>query len=159
MSRLIRSLMLVSLAVIIAVPAVALATPRAAWRAAPEGTVKLSRFTFARAVKQRKPHAETSAVAADGKRLYAFIQVFNKSTPQVVTMIWQKGDRTLRYSLKVGRSPAWHTWSYMTASRHTAGTWTVSVEDQQGSPLGQQSVTIGAGKGKVTVARAVPRTK
>lgn len=143
MSRSIRILSVLTLAAVLSMPLVAQADP-ALWREAPEGTVKVSQFVFTRKVVKRRPVDDVSSVPVDGRRVYGFIKVFNKGPEQPVTMTWQRDGKVhLRYTLKVGRSAGWHTWSCLSASRHKAGQWTVTVEDADGGVLAQQQLLIG----------------
>ncbi len=143
MSRSIRTLSVLILAAMLSTPLMAQADP-AVWRAAPEGTVKVSKFVFTRKVVKHRPVDDVSSVPVDGKRVYGFIKVFNKGPEQYVTMTWQRDGKVhLRYNLKVGRSAGWHTWTCLTANKHKAGQWTVTVENVDGAVLAQQQLIIG----------------
>lgn len=142
MSRLIRSLSVLSLAVLMSAPLLSQAAT-SPWRRAPEGTVEVTQFIFTRSIVKRRPTGEVSTVPLDGKRVYGFIKVFNKGPEQTVTMTWERNGRVhLRHSLKVGRSPSWHTWTCLTASKYNRGEWRVTVEDQDGKILSQQLLTV-----------------
>ena len=142
MSRLSRSLSVLTLTAILSMPLLAQADPDL-WRAAPEGTLAVKEFVFTRKVVKRRPVDDVATVPVDGKRVYGFIKVFNKGPARVITMTWQRNGRVhLRHSLEVGRSPGWKTWSCVTASRYTRGEWMVTVSDADGQVLARQSLTI-----------------
>jgi hypothetical protein len=119
---------------------------RKAWRAAPEGTLKVTQLVLARQVVDRQPLdlVGDRPVEADGERVYGFIRVFNKGPATMLTMVWRRDGRVVhRYRLEVGRSPAWHTWSLLRATRANTGRWTVAVVDAGGASLAEGAVVIG----------------
>ena len=121
------------------------AANRSAWRRAPEGTLAVTRFSLARRVVERRPDAlvDGQPVEADGGRVYAFVRLFNKGPATTVTMVWRKDGRVIhRYQLHVGRSPGWHTWSYVRATRANCGRWTLSVLDASGTSLEDRELLI-----------------
>jgi hypothetical protein len=122
------------------------ARPRSAWRQAPEGTIEVRQFSFARQVVDRRPVdlVNGEPVEVDGERIYGFIRVFNKGPATTLTMVWSRDGRVVhRYRLGVGRSPSWHTWSLVRATRASRGRWTVSVLDASGASLADQALVIG----------------
>lgn len=127
-------------------------TPRAAWRAASPNTLRLRAFTLTRTVEQRRPGPAVGVVPLDGGRVYAHLELLYKGeagTTCTVTTVWKRnGVEQHRYTLKVGRSPAWRTWSYLTAARGRAGTWSVAVLDAAGTLLGEQFVLLQARPGQ-----------
>jgi len=142
MTRLIRSITVLTLAVLMSMPLVALAD--SPWRHAPEGTLEVTQFIFTRQVVKKRAKGEVATVPVDGKRVFGFIKVFNKGPEQKVTMTWQRNGRVyLRHDLKVKRSKGFHTWTCLTASKYFRGGWTVTVEDSSGKVLAQRSLTIG----------------
>lgn len=133
-----------TLIALLSLPLSAAASPKSLWRAAPEGSLRLVGQVFARGVDQRQPQSVVSShITADGQRVYAHVKLLNKGTTRKITMIWiHEGRAFARYSLSVGRSPAWKTWSYLTASTARVGSWTVVVQDHEGKVLGQQTLVI-----------------
>jgi Protein of unknown function (DUF2914) len=121
------------------------AANRSSWRRAPEGTLAVTQFAMARRVVERRPDAlvDGQPVEADGGRVYAFVQLFNKSPATTVTMVWRRDGRVVhRYQLHVGRSPSWHTWSYVRATQANCGRWTLSVLDASGTSLEDHELLI-----------------
>lgn len=106
--------------------------------------IELARFVFARSVDSRKPVGEAERFASDGARVYAYLEVANRGAPQRLTVTWKRGRRIQRYTLPVGKSPRWRTWSYLRATKAMRGSWTVTVRDGSGSQLGEKTVTIGS---------------
>ena len=119
----------------------ALAAPR--WSAADEGTFRLTAFSLTRTVDNRLPGPAVGQLARDGQRVYAHVEVFNKGDRQKLTMVWKRnGKERHRYTLDVGRSPAWRTWSYLTTGAWTQGAWSVAILDESGTLLGEQFLLI-----------------
>ncbi|MBU2567116.1 DUF2914 domain-containing protein [Patescibacteria group bacterium] len=127
-------------------PSDARAAGQSAWRKAPEGTLAVTRFALARQVIDRRPDALVlnGRVPLDGAPVYAVIEVFNKGAARDLTMVWRRDGRVMhRYTLTVGRSPGWHTWSLLRATRASRGSWVISVEDASGASLEDQVLVIG----------------
>jgi hypothetical protein len=58
-------------------------------------------------------------------------------------MIWRKqGVETFRYSLDIGKSPSWRTWSKKTVAAGDAAPWSVQVVSTSGEVLAERSFTI-----------------
>lgn len=123
-------------------PAMVLAAPSATAETKTE-EFKLIQLVFARQLQGRTPAEVSPRIAADGARVYAHAQFANTGDPRTVTMSWQRDGRVRhRFSLKVGRSPSWRTWSYLNAVPHNRGTWTVTLHDED-VLLGSAELSIG----------------
>ena len=119
-----------------ALPGAVFAGDAPAWRGAAEGTFMGSKLVFARAVKDRKPVEPDFAPRADGRRIYAYLELFNKGEQRALTLSWIRAGKTYHtVTLDVGRSPHWRTWAYLTLSERLTGPWTVQVADEDGSLL------------------------
>jgi hypothetical protein len=132
-----------ALAAILAFPGAALAEP------VPDAGIKkdkieLVRLVFARRVEGRNPADVGPRIATDSARVYAHAQLSNPGEPQSVTMVWERDGKVRhRFSLDVGRSPSWRTWSYLAAVPRNRGVWTVSVRDASDELLGSAQLHIG----------------
>lgn len=110
--------------------------------------VQVTRFVFTRAVVERQPQGEVQNVPIDGHRVYGFIEVLNRGAPRQLAMVWRlEGKQVARFSLDVGSSPRWRTWSYLTAQPSMLGRWEVTVEDEQGKVLASEPLIIGSDEG------------
>jgi hypothetical protein len=110
--------------------------------------LEVTRFVFTRQVVDRQPQGEVQNVPLDGHRVYGFIEVLNRGAPRQLTMVWrQEGKQVARFSLDVGSSPRWRTWSYLRARKSMLGQWEVSVKDDQGNLLASESLIIGSDEG------------
>jgi len=125
------------------IQAVARGPARSAWKAAPEGTFKLTRFVLTRRLEHRQPADSVDSAPCDGERVYAFVELFNKGPGQRVVMTWKRdGNRAASYRLAVGRSPSWKTWSYQRSTGFMKGRWTITLHDEAGTLLGQKRLAI-----------------
>jgi hypothetical protein len=132
----------------IAITAVCFATVARAdappsWRRAPENTFQLGELVLARKVVDRKPLETGQTIAADGQRVYAFLNAFNKGGPRPLKIVWQRGEKTYhRASVVVGRGPSWRTWAFIDARPSLKGSWAVRVLDESGAELSKIDFTI-----------------
>jgi hypothetical protein len=132
----------------IAIAAVCFATVARAdappsWRRAPENTFHLTELVLARQVVDRKPLGAGQTVAADGRRVYAFINAFNKARPRQLKIVWRRGEKTYHQSsVVVGRGPSWRTWAFIDARPSLKGSWSVRVLDEGGAELSKADFTI-----------------
>lgn len=121
----------------------AFAATRAEWKAAAEGSLKVEQFALARRVEHRKPTDIGATFDANGERIYAFVRLLNKGTPQQLRVVWKREGRTYHgATVKVGRSPSWRTWAFITARSRLAGNWSVSIFGEDGKLLGAKAFTI-----------------
>jgi len=131
---------------IVALSGLALADSTPTWRRAPEGTFQLVELTLARGVEDRKPvqiAAEGAAIAADGARLYAYLQLFNKGASKTLKVVWKRGEKVYHQAaVVVKRSPSWRTWAYIEARPSLKGSWTVTVLDEEGKELVSRAFRI-----------------
>ena len=115
-------------------PGVALAAR--SWGKAEEGTLVISRLVFSRGVEGRQPVEPDFAPKADGRRLYAYLELFNKGEQQELSLTWLRAGKPFHtVSLNVGRSPHWRTWAYLTLSKGMTGPWAIEVRAETGELL------------------------
>ncbi len=106
------------------------------WSKADEGTLSVSRLVFSRGVQDRLPVEPDFAPTADGRRLYAYLELFNKGESRELTLTWSRAGKPFHtVTLKVGRSPHWRTWAYLTLSKSMTGPWAVEVRTESGELL------------------------
>lgn len=106
----------------------------------PPEDVHLNRLLATRQVEDREPSDTEGIFYADGERLYVFIDVYNRTEPDLtVTVVWHRVDTDREFSteLEVGESRRWRTWAYHRMSESQAGQWEVTIIDNQGRELGQ----------------------
>jgi hypothetical protein len=132
-----------AVALISAFAATTLAATHAEWSAAPEGTLKVEELTLARKVEGRRATETGESFVADGQRVYAFLRVLNKSKDRQLKVVWsRKGKIYHQARLTVKRSRGWRTWAYIKAHKRLAGSWTVTVENEDGQTLAQKAFVI-----------------
>ena len=132
------------LLVCLAAPAPLLAgTP--SWRKAEEGTCQVTRFVFARKVQDRQPLEISQVPPADGGRVYAYLEVFNKGDSRPIKVVWKRKGKVFHTAtLNVGKSPKWRTWAYLTLSKGMKGPWTVEIQDGSGALLAGMPLIVQA---------------
>ncbi|TNF23577.1 MAG: DUF2914 domain-containing protein [Deltaproteobacteria bacterium] len=95
--------------------------------------VTIVESAIATGIADREPVGADDAFTVDAARIWAWIKVKNDGPPTTVTMVWRKGDEiAFRYTLDIGTSPGWRTWSNKTLRAWDAGDWTVDVLDANG---------------------------
>ena len=115
-------------------PGVALAAT--SWSEAEEGTLIVSKLVFSRGVENRLPVEQDFAPTADGRRIYAYLELFNKGEPRQITLSWLRDGKPFHFvTLDVGHSPRWRTWAYLTLGEAKAGAWSVEVRTKAGALL------------------------
>jgi hypothetical protein len=130
-----------------ALPARVVAPTRSA--TPPSGQLRISRLVLARDVVDRAPvGAATSFRAADGERLYAFLEVRNDAAtdaPLIVTFRRvdsaardERGGVTLTVPAAQRR---WRTWSFTRQAR-TPGSWEALVRTVDGRELARTPFTV-----------------
>jgi len=137
-------------AVLLAAIGIALSAPARAdappsWREAPEGTLHLTTLVLARGVENRQATdiAPGQTIPADGKRLYAYLELFNKGAKSALKLTWRRGERVHhQVTLVAGRSPSWRTWAFVDARPSLKGAWSVTVVDGSGRELVSRSFTL-----------------
>jgi hypothetical protein len=127
--------------------AIAHADSTVSWKKAPEGTFQLTEMVLARGVEDRKPQdsleGDSPSVPADGKRLYAYLNCFNKGETQALKVVWKRGEKVhYQATVAVKRSASWRTWAFIDARPSLKGDWTVSVLDSEGKELASKMFTI-----------------
>lgn len=137
---------IVALTLISAFAATTLAATHAEWKAAPEGTLRVEELTLARKVERRRAIDTGESFVADGQRVYAFLRVLNKSkAARQLKVIWSREGKIYHQArLTVKRSRGWRTWAYIKARKRLAGSWSVTVEDEDGKTLAQKAFVIGS---------------
>jgi|GEM_PF-2865656 len=95
--------------------------------------VTIVESAIATGVTDREPIGADDAFEIGVERIWAWVKVKNDGPPTQVTMVWRKGDEVaFRYTLDIGTSPSWRTWSNKTLRAWDAGDWTVDVLDANG---------------------------
>ena len=104
---------------------------------------QVKRLVFARGVEARKPAAIANSFEADGNRIYGYVELDNKAAAKKIAMVWQGEKRSFRYTLDVGKSPTWRTWSMIRASKANRGEWTLSIVDlESNKTIAQRELLI-----------------
>ncbi len=76
-----------------------------------------------------------SKFVADGQPVFVHATLTN-DTPAPITWVWRQGSaERWRTTQTIGKSAGWRTWTRMLMPRENAGTWTVEVQDAEGTVL------------------------
>jgi hypothetical protein len=93
---------------------------------------------------QNKRLVDTTTVFTVNDKAYLWMRIHGGPADSI-TVTWKSGDQSFPSKLNVGAS-TWRTWSYKTL--FTAGDWTVSVTDAEGTVLKELSFKVEAMKAK-----------
>lgn len=107
--------------------------------ASPVEGLRVRRFVVARSIEDREPQeVSTRFNVAPGDRLYAFVELENRSTPTSVRVRFEPRTGARRSvglaTLNVGAGPRYRTWAYSDFVR-TPGEWSAVVESADGREL------------------------
>ncbi len=80
---------------------------------------------------QNKKIVDTTSTFAVNEKAYLWMRLTGGPADSI-SVTWKTGDQSYPTKLNVGGSP-WRTWSYKTLD--TAGSWTVTVTDAEGTVL------------------------
>lgn len=111
-----------------------------------EGELRVRRLIVATGVEGREPTGAAETFArADAARLYAFVELANRSGAEqkVVVTFEPNGERrdaTGHVELNVGQGARWRTWAYTRMMR--AGEWDAVVRTLEGDELARASFTV-----------------
>ena len=106
--------------------------------------LQVAEFQFTSGIEKRKPQDELSA-AKPGQRVYAYLTMNNRSGPErCLTVSFRiKGKKRSRASLKIGKSPTWRTWAYVTINKADApGELEVEVADETDKSVLKKKLAI-----------------
>lgn len=107
------------------------------------GPLAVADKAMATRMKNRTPQGIAESFPVSTGAVYAFIKVKNKGTKTMVVMVWKKdGVEKWRYSLRVGTSRGWRTWSKMRLNKRHVGSWTVEVRTLDDALLDTLAFTV-----------------
>ena len=100
-------------------------------------------FGVGTGVEGRELQGRAERFTTSAGTLHAWAKIKNDGDPQPIDMVWRKqGVETFRYSLDVGKSPSWRTWSRKNVSKNDAAPWSVQLVARSGEVLAERSFTI-----------------
>lgn len=100
----------------------------------------VSRSAFTTAISGREPVDHLTSIAA-GQQVFYFTEVSGLQG-HVITHKWERdGNFELGLQFPIGGSP-WRVYSSKTIPANLPGTWTVTVENDDGSVLKQESLVV-----------------
>jgi len=106
--------------------------------------LELLKFRFTSGVNNKEP-IDRLDHATPGKRVYAHLSVRNRTgRARKVTLAFAvNGKEASKVELTVDESWEWRTWAYNTlAASDTKGTLSLSIIDDEGHPLADESLPI-----------------
>ncbi len=99
----------------------------------------ISRSAFTNGVEDREPIDKVGQLTNDKEKIYFFTEV-KGMTGKTITHRWEHaGDVKAEVSFKVG-SDRWRVWSSKNLQPHWVGEWIVSVVDENGNTLVEESM-------------------
>ncbi|MDH5391942.1 MAG: DUF2914 domain-containing protein [Gammaproteobacteria bacterium] len=102
-------------------------------------TDNIARSIFTSRVENREPTDKVGQLSNDNKKIYFFTEVIGMSG-RTVTHRWQhRGHVKAQVSFKVG-SNRWRIWSSKSLQPQWLGEWIVSVMDDEGNTLKEESM-------------------
>jgi len=104
-----------------------------------ELTVEL---VIATAVEDREPVGAGETFPADVGQLFAWMRVTH-GADTTLRVVWTHGDHRSEVPLQVGGSP-WRTWSSKQVPPDWTGSWTVEVQDEDGTVVASTTFTVEA---------------
>ncbi len=100
-------------------------------------------FGVGTGVAGRELQGRATRFTTDVGTLHAWVKIKNDGSPRQIDMIWRKqGVETFRYSLDIGKSPSWRTWSKKTVAKTDSAPWSVQIVSKSGEVLAERSFTI-----------------
>ncbi len=113
------------------------------------GTIEgltVTAHSIATGVEGRQPTGVGTAFSADVGKVYCHIRVKNEGAHRRVVLVWYRNDEErFRVNLKVGESPAWHTWGEARLSDKLTGAWRCDIQTPDGALLSSASFEVTPG--------------
>jgi len=105
--------------------------------------IELLRFTFTDGVERKDPREKLN-IARPGQRVYAHLQLRNRSgRDRCVHVVFRVGGKKRTdVTLKVGESWSWRTWAYNTLRADDTGPLRVTVTDDQGKVIVAKQLAV-----------------
>jgi hypothetical protein len=110
--------------------------------AAPDPQELSVELVIATAVEDREPVGAGETFPADVGQLFAWMRVTN-GADSTLRVVWTHGDHRSEVPLQVGGSP-WRTWSSKQIPPDWTGSWTVEVQDADGTVVASTTFTVEA---------------
>lgn len=103
-------------------------------------TLRVSELSLSTAIVNREPVDQLDEINAQMEQLWCFVRINNPTEEQQISFNWFfEGELYLNHQAKVGVSPRWRTYSYVTPN---AGQWRIEVRDSTGKLLAEKAFII-----------------
>jgi hypothetical protein len=110
--------------------------------AAPDPQELTVELVIATAVEDREPVGAGETFPADVGQLFAWMRVTN-GADTTLRVVWTHGDHRSEVPVEVGGSP-WRTWSSKQIPPEWTGSWTVEIQDADGTVVASTTFTVEA---------------
>ena len=108
------------------------------------GGLKILRHVFSTQIDHRQPVDEREAFSVSDSTVFCFVEISSSDDEErtiTIRFIHSTG-MSQSYSLPVGQSPAWRTWSKLNLTKSMTGTWLCEVFNEDGALLASKPFVI-----------------
>jgi hypothetical protein len=103
-------------------------------------TLSVSELSLSTAIVNREPVDQLDEISAEMEQLWCFVRINNPTVEQNISFNWFFEDELyLNHQAKVGVSPRWRTYSYVTPN---AGRWRIEIRDATDKLLAEKAFII-----------------
>lgn len=98
--------------------------------------LKVSAIGAGTGVESRTLVGVASKFPADGQPVFVHATLTHEGAPAPITWVWRQGStERWRTTQTISPSEGWRTWTRMHMPKESVGSWTVEVQDAQGTVL------------------------
>lgn len=108
------------------------------------GGMKILRQVFTTQVVRRLPQDDREAFSVSDATVNCFVEIMSASEEErmITIRFTHSTGLTQSYTLPVGQSPAWRTWSKLNLTRAMTGTWLCEVFNEEGTLLASRAFVV-----------------
>ena len=108
------------------------------------GGMKILRQVFTTKIIRRLPQDDREAFSISDATVNCFVEIMSASEEErmITIRFTHSTGLTQSYSLPVGQSPAWRTWSKLNLTRSMTGTWLCEVFNEEGILLASRPFIV-----------------
>ena len=108
------------------------------------GGMKILRQVFTTQIVRRLPQDDREAFSVSDATVNCFVEISSASEEErmITIRFTHSTGLTQSYTLPVGQSPAWRTWSKLNLTRSMTGTWLCEVFNEEGTLLASRAFVV-----------------
>lgn len=108
------------------------------------GGMKILRQVFTTQIVRRLPQDDREAFSVSDATVNCFVEIMSASEEErmITIRFTHSTGLTQSYTLPVGQSPAWRTWSKLNLTRAMTGTWLCEVFNEEGTLLASRAFVV-----------------